>query len=183
MKEIAKIVQGEVPKHYGYTCSLFPGRPPPSLQVALSYCIPKGLQLSVRVRPMKIALQCIQESAEESISYICRYVSSQWLRQWADSLQPIPMDNNLILCHHGKLDPQKLKGKPSLGHSLDLEEGISLPFCEADYKTCKHSFTVVIHSTGIALSIFKVPSGSLVYTNVAIAETPFLTSSNSLAMI
>ena len=29
---------------------------------------PKGLQLSMRVRPIKIALQCIQESAEESIS-------------------------------------------------------------------------------------------------------------------
>ena len=93
------------------------------------------------------------------------------------------MDNSLILCHHGKLDPQKLKGKPSFGHSLDLEEGISLPFCERDHETCKHSFMVVIYGTDIALSILKVPSGSLVYANVAIAETPFLTSPDSLAMI
>ena len=41
---------------------------------------------------------------------VCRLVSANWLRRWADSIQPLPVDNSELLCSHGKLHPDKFKG-------------------------------------------------------------------------
>ena len=44
----------------------------------------------------------------------CRWLSSQWLTKWADSVEPpAPIDNAPLLCSHNKLDPTKTAGEPS----------------------------------------------------------------------
>lgn len=38
----------------------------------------------------------------------CFWISSSWLRTWADELEPPPIDNSELLCEHGKVPPAKV---------------------------------------------------------------------------
>jgi hypothetical protein len=37
-------------------------------------------------------------------------VSAEWLRRWADTDGQEPVDNTLLLCEHGALNPASLHG-------------------------------------------------------------------------
>ena len=39
-----------------------------------------------------------------------RWVSADWLKQWADQGSTEPVKNDPLLCSHGKLDPAKKTG-------------------------------------------------------------------------
>ena len=45
---------------------------------------------------------------------LARWVSTQWLKQWADSESCDAIDNGPIVCTHGKLAPDKVTGQTPL---------------------------------------------------------------------
>lgn len=48
------------------------------------------------------------------MSWWCRWVSADWLKQWADQGATEPVKNDPLLCPHGKLDPAKVTGQLQL---------------------------------------------------------------------
>ena len=48
---------------------------------------------------------------------MARWVSTQWLKQWADSESCDALDNGPIVCVHGKLAPDKVTGQTPLQYT------------------------------------------------------------------
>ncbi|KAJ3692558.1 hypothetical protein LUZ60_011653 [Juncus effusus] len=45
---------------------------------------------------------------DEENNEIYFWISTEWLRQWADNIEPPPLDNSGILCEHGKVPVSKV---------------------------------------------------------------------------
>lgn len=76
----------------------------------LSGRCPSTFKLLVCFYLLDCYASCSGKSWNRCYTFSCRYVSCQWLKLWANSLEAIPIDNSDILCPHDKLHPGKLKG-------------------------------------------------------------------------
>nr|GEV53258.1 ubiquitin carboxyl-terminal hydrolase 26 [Tanacetum cinerariifolium] len=56
----------------------------------------------------------ISEAPVQSPAESFRWISADWLRKWADEITPMPIDNKLIQCEHGKVPVSKISSMKRL---------------------------------------------------------------------
>ncbi|KAL5145003.1 Ubiquitin carboxyl-terminal hydrolase 26 [Glycine soja] len=63
----------------------------------------KELQLSRISERRQEVRSVLAEAPVQSLEQPFYWISSEWLRQWADNIIPIPLDNTSVQCSHGKV--------------------------------------------------------------------------------
>ncbi|KAL5190121.1 Ubiquitin carboxyl-terminal hydrolase 26 [Glycine soja] len=68
----------------------------------------KELELSLISERRQEVRSVLAEAPVQPLEQPFYWISSEWLRQWADNIIPIPLDNTPVQCSHGKVPVSKV---------------------------------------------------------------------------
>ncbi|MCO5549423.1 hypothetical protein L7F22_002894 [Adiantum nelumboides] len=78
------------------------------LENCQEYKMNKEKMLSARAKRKKEITNLLVEMPTESHVKHYFWISTSWLRMWADELDPLPIDNGNLICEHGKVHPSSV---------------------------------------------------------------------------